>query len=394
MADFANLDIGNSEKPELSLDGIMALLLAGGMGTRLKSLTKELPKPLVPYAGRCRMIDFSLRNCVDSGVPELLLMSKHLERQIHQYLMENWQQKLSLHFGCYNDIHHEPAEQVYQRVTRAEERGTADALIRNQPYIDREDIKDVLILHSDHIYNFNYRTMYQQHLETGAALTLGYQQIPMRYVSLFGMTEFDADNNLTAFIEKPTNPTSDKVFTAVCIFNKEVMYRYLNRMHAETGLGLDISHHLIPAMLANGEVIKGFHFENYWEDIGTTERYYLGHMKLLQDNTGLQASPTLPGAEQMYEANDARLQNVLLPKALTNIKFSAKNSVIYPGAEIESGCVIEHSVVMPGGRIVAGAELRYALVNAHEIEQFPPKSSHDSVATKFESKATNKELEV
>ncbi|UAA39737.1 NTP transferase domain-containing protein [Paraneptunicella aestuarii] len=349
---------------------LMALLLAGGKGSRLKTLTKDMPKPLVPYAGTCRMIDFSLRNCVKSGVQELLLMSKHEERQIHDYLLEEWKDSLKLHFGCYNDIHDQVPEEVYARVTRLEEKGTADALIRNQPFIDRDDIDDVLILHSDHIYNFDYRPMFEQHKRTGAALTLGFQQIPRRFVSLFGMTEFDADNNLTAFVEKPANPTSDYVFTAVCIFDKAVMYRYLDQMHKEHGLGLDISHHLIPAMLANGEVIKGFKFDDYWEDIGTTERYYLGHMRLLHETIGLNPPVTLPGAELITLANVGKLQNVIMSRALPANQFTAKNSVIYPGAIIEPNCYIKDSVIMPGATISSGQEVTGALVGIYETEYF------------------------
>lgn len=372
-----------------SLKGIMALLLAGGMGTRLKTITSELPKPLVPYAGTCRMIDFSLQNCVDSGIQELLLMSKHEERQIHQYLLEHWQSKINLHFGCYNDIHHELHEQVYQRVERAEEKGTADALIRNQPYIDRADIQDVLILHSDHIYNFDYREMHEQHLQTGAALTLGYQRIPMRFVSLFGMTEFDADNNLTAFVEKPTNPTADTVFTAVCIFNKDIMFRYLTQMHQAHGLGLDVSRHLIPAMLANGEIIKGFCFDNYWDDIGTTERYHLGHMKLLKDDINLSAPVTFPEAETMQYVNDEQFSNVLMPESFKSIPFTAKSSVIYPGANIGAGAVIEDSVILPGGQIGENTELRNALVNAHQTEVFIHQS-HSNTNVSNANDAINK----
>lgn len=351
------------------MDGLMALLLAGGLGARLKSLTAEIPKPLVPYAGSCRMIDFSLRNCQQSGVKEVLIMSKYKEHQIHKYLLDNWCDKLKIHFGCYNRIHNEPFEQVYQSVNRPEEKGTADALIKNRPFVDRNDVEDVLILHSDHIYNFNYQDMYNQHKQSGAALTLGYQRIPLHYVSLFGMVAFDQDNNLSEFIEKPESPTSDTVFTAVCIFNKNIMYDYLTRLQ-ETDWRFDISHDLIPAMLANGELIKGYAFKDYWEDIGTTRRYYEGHIKLINQQIELEAPISLPGADEMLCFNEQPFNNVIMPKAYSQRSFTAANAMLFPGVSVGNGCHIQNSVLLPGTRLPAGTRVVNALVNVHETEIF------------------------
>lgn len=352
------------------MEKLMALLLAGGLGTRMKSLTRDVPKPLVPYAGRCHMIDFSLQNCVDSHVSEVLLMSKHEERQIHQYLLNVWQDKINIHFGCYNDIHHHPAEQVYQRTKRMEENGTADALLSNRPYIDRSDVEHVLVLHSDHIYRFNYQAMYQQHLNSGAALTIGYQKIPLRYVKLFGMVAFDQDNNLTEFVEKPHTPSSDTVFTAVCIFNKDILYRYLD-MLKNTQWKHDISHDVIPAMLANNEVIKGFHFTDYWEDIGTTERFYYGHMKLVEQQVHLPIHNTLLGSDNLQRVQSAQFDNVVMPFDLVADSFTAKNSMVFAGAKIGEDCYLENSIVLPGSEITAGSSVRNALVSQHDTETFP-----------------------
>lgn len=359
------------------MKGLMAVLLAGGLGSRLKSLTRDVPKPLVPYGGSGRMIDFSLRNCLSSGVNEVLLMSKHEERQIHQYLLENWCDKLQLHFGCYNELHQQAPEQVYAKVKREEEKGTADALIKNRPYIDRQQVEDVLILHSDHIYNFDYRDMHRQHKESGAALTLGYQRIPRQFVKLFGMVAFDGDNNLSEFIEKPAEPTSDMVFTAVCIFNKAVMYDYLSQLQ-QSDWSFDISHDLIPAMLANGEKIKGYAFEDYWEDIGTTERYYLGHLKLIQEQITLDSPLSLSGADKMQRIDAPGFENVIMPSTYAGQAFTASNSLLYPGAEIGEGCHIENSVLLPGAKLSPGTHLKNALVNEHQVETFAPTSAKGS----------------
>jgi glucose-1-phosphate adenylyltransferase len=263
---------------------------------------------------------------------------------------------------------------VYKEVSREEEKGTADALLKNRAFIDRYDVEDVLILHSDHIYNFDYRDMYEQHKQSGAALTLGYQRIPKRFVKLFGMVSFDQHNNLTEFVEKPVSPSSDNIFTAVCIFNKKIMYSYLSRLE-QTDWRFDISHDLIPLMLTSGECIKGYAFKGYWEDIGTTQRYYEGHMKLIHQQVELNAPLSLSGSSEMTLFRDKTFDNVIMPQSYSLQDFTAKNSLIYPGAIIGKGCHIENSVVLPDAQLSAGTHLVNALLNAHETETFEIGSS-------------------
>lgn len=337
------------------MQGLMAVLLAGGKGTRLKQLTRNIPKPLVPYGGSCRMLDYSLQNCQQSGVRQVLLMSQHLESQLHQYLLQQWQPRLDIHFGCYNAIHQQPLQQVYQQVKRVEEKGTADALIQNQAYIQQPWVNDVLVLHSDHVYNFDYRPMYQYHKQTGAALTIGFQAIPRRFVSLFGMVQFDQQHNLLDFVEKPAEPVVDTVFTAVCIFNQEILFAYLQQL-SKGQWQHDISRDVIPAMLANNEKIKGFQFMDYWEDIGTTERYYLGHMKLVDKAIQLNSPQTLPVSGQLTEQQLA--------------ECDISQSIIYPGAELQPGCRIYRSVVLPDTLVQSHEVLEGALAGGPEREYF------------------------
>lgn len=352
------------------MNKLLGLLLAGGKGERLKHLTQTMPKPLVPYAGTCRMIDYSLNNCVASGLDEILLLSRHEERKIHDYLLSSWCSRINLHFGCYQALHHQPPEKVYAGIKRKEEKGTADALIQNRQFIDRDEFDDLLILHSDHIYNFDYRQMYAQHRQNKAALTIGYQQIPRKYVHLFGMVSFDKDQNLTSFVEKPQDPSSDTIFTAVCIFNKRKMFEYLDELQ-NTNWQFDISHDLIPAMLENDEKIKCFPFKGYWEDIGTTERYYQGHLRLIHKDHTLASPQTIAGCETLEIFNSANFKQVIMPEALQHTDFTARNSLIYPGVKIDAGCHIENSVLLPNFKAFAHMNLHNALANEHGVEIFP-----------------------
>lgn len=338
------------------MPGLIAAVLAGGMGERLGPLTRTVPKPLVPYAGRCRMIDFSLENCATSGVRETVLMSKHLAVPLIRYMHGEWGQRLALNFGRYQPVADLAEGAPLPEIAPPPEQGTADALITNRPFIDQPWAEHVLVLHCDHIYNFDYRPLYQHHLAEGAALTIGFQRIERRYVSLFGMVAFDAHGRLTEFVEKPADPRSDCVFTAVGIFAKDVMYRYLDRLSAGTWRH-DISFDLIPAMLAGGEKIIGFAFDDYWEDIGTVERYWRAHLRLAADEAHLRAPHTLPGAETLIRPAEPRFEQALLPAALADGALSAREAVIFPGATIGAGAVIERSVVLPGTIIAAGERL-------------------------------------
>lgn len=351
------------------MDRLLGVLLAGGKGQRLKQLTRDVPKPLVPYAAQCRMIDFSLQNCIESGVGEVLLLSKHMEVLIHQYLLREWAGKINIHFGPYQALHTCAAEHVYPLVITLDEQGTADALLNGRDYICRDNYDDVLILHSDHIYHYNFKKMYELHKSSNAALTIGYQEIPLEYVTLFGMSKFDDEGNLLEFVEKPENPTANTIFTAVCIFNIKTLYAYLDNLK-NTNWRHDISHDLIPAMLRNGEIIKGIHFQDYWEDIGTTERFYKAHMNLVNDRILLTPPHTLPRKMDVILMNDEKRRQVLADREVADVDFTAETSVIFPGARIGEGCSIKNSVVMPDAELPAGTIIANALVSSGCIEYF------------------------
>jgi valienol-1-phosphate guanylyltransferase len=353
---------------------LRATLLAGGYGKRMGRLGRGRVKPSIPFGTRCHLMDFSLHNAQQSGIDEVLLLSRYHEELLHAYLLETWDASLPIHFGPFNALHHLPAAQVYQQVRRADEHGTADALIQNRPYIQRAPYRDVMVLHSDHVYRFDYRDMYRFHREQGAALTLGFQRIPLEFVSLFGMVEVDAERNLRAFVEKPSQPTSDAVFTAVCIFNQEILYRHLDAL-SQTAWAHDISRDVIPHMLAQRERIKCYPFDAYWEDIGTAARYHRAHMNLLEGiGVPLEDMPQrLASGGQCVRIDTPNLRQSIAPPATLELadrgRVQIRHSVIFAGAELGAGAMIEDSVLLPGAHVAPGVRVQGSIVcNGERIE--------------------------
>lgn len=338
-------------------------LLAGGMGVRMKRLGHRRLKPLIPFGGSCHLIDFSIHNARQSGASELLLMAQYNERQLVSYLLQSWCKEpgFRIHFGPFQGVEEHNIDETFARIQRPPEHGTADALIANAPYIFDGKCSDVMVLHADHVYQFDYQPMIDQHRRSGAALTIGFQEIEPEFVKLFGMVEFDAGGNLTKFVEKPANPTSNTVFSAVCIFDNAVLQRYLDQL-AGTDWQHDISRDVIPAMLAGGETIKGYRFDDYWEDIGTVERYFRANLRMLGD------APSMPRAgmphtlgKPLYVERGDRLRNSLVPAAL-DTRAVIEDSIVYPGAQIGHGAVVRNSIVFPGAVIPDGVLIDHAMV--------------------------------
>lgn len=343
------------------------------------ALGRNRLKPLIPFGGACRLIDFSLDNAQSSGLADVLLLSQFEERQLMDDLRRTWWQPgFRVHFGphdfAYRDgVPRDPVEFSGQ----APERGTADALLRKAPFVFGPGVRDVLILHADHVYRFDYGPLLAQHRASGAALTLTYQRIERRYVKLFGMVEFGEYNRLTSFVEKPEHPTSDLVFAAFCVFDAKVLHAYLEELDG-SGWQYDISRDVIPAMLAGGEHIEGYCVEGPWADIGTVERYHRAHMQSVRhDASALRVDempwtinpavsrhmvPIAPGIRQSVVAQDSTVHgqvsfSVLFPQATVEEGAVVMNSVVLPGATITSGSRIEDAIVLEDGQVLAVPEL-------------------------------------
>ncbi|MFF5475660.1 sugar phosphate nucleotidyltransferase [Streptomyces achromogenes] len=350
------------------LGTVRAVLLAGGEGRRMGPLGTGRLKPLVPYGGACRLIDFSLANARASGLSEVLLLSQYEERLLMDDLHRTWNTGpgFRVRFGPYDAAYAGPElPAALPPRTWPPERGTADALIRKAEYVFTEGTRDVLVLHADHVYRYDYGPLVAAHRASGAALTVAYQRIDMRWVHLFGMVRFDDGGRLTEFTEKPENPTSDLVFAAFCVFDAAVLRRYLTELDG-TGWQHDISRDVIPAMLAAGEHIRGHEVHGHWEDIGTVERYHRAHLALAAGPraplpVGRMPRTVRPGVGRRWVADAPGVRTSVVPSDLVNAGL-VQDSVLFPGVRVGAGARVRRSVVLPGAVIPPGADIDGAVV--------------------------------
>ena len=334
-------------------------------------------KPLVPFGGSCRLIDFSLANAAASGLDEVLLLSQYEERQLMDDLYRTWWRPgFRVHFGPYD--HYYLEGDGYRPLASAgpPERGTADALIRKAPFVFGPAASEVLVLHADHVYRFDYGPLIERHRTHGAALTVAYQRIERRYVHLFGMVDFDAAGQLTSFVEKPAEPTSDLVFAAFCVFDAATLHRYLEKLDG-TGWQHDISRDVIPAMLAGGERILGHEVPGHWEDIGTVDRYHRAHVALTSGESGLTSRqlPCIirPDVPRELVVSALGIERSVVPADLVNAG-RIDRSVAFPGVRIGAGALVSRCVLLPGATVPAGAEIDSAIVLEDGHVQHPATS--------------------
>lgn len=349
---------------------VRAALLAGGLGERMGRLTDDMCKPLVPYAASCRLVDFSVANAARSGIPEVVLLSMHRERDLVQHLATHWDGAgVRVHFGPHDALVRSggPPPGV-PLPPRPPESGTADAFLTNAEYVFAPGVRDVLVQHADHVYTFDYGPMVTAHRDAGADVTIGVQRIERRFVRLFGMVEVDADLRVRRLVEKPAEPTSDLVFTAFCLFRADVLEKVLGALAAlgEDGWRHDISRDVLPAMISDGRHVLAYPVSGYWADIGTVERYHLEQMRLLDRAGPLPPADlprTLAGAPPRFDADTRCLlgDGVVVPG-----EADVRSSVLFPGCVVEPGARIERSVVLPGARVRAGARLAETIAAAGE----------------------------
>ena len=347
-------------------------------------LTDHTCKPMVPYAGRCRLVDFSMANAVRSGVTEMVVLSHYLEHELIDHLIRHWDGPdtpdgerggLRIHFGPQDQLL--PGRPGRRRglpaglrlPARPPDRGIADALLANARWLFAPGAPDILILHADHVYSFDYRPMLAAHRASGAAATLGVQRIERRFVPLFGMVQADQAGRVRRLVEKPACPTSDLIFTAFCLFRADVLEDALTRL-SQLPAGEwqhDLSRDVLPWLIARGQHVRAYPVPGYWADIGTVERYLLGHLDLIQPGRrAAQPGPaarltgiphTLPGAQSVRLGPGQVLGSGPVPAGAR-----VRDAVLFPGCAVHPGSLIERSVLLPGATVAAAAEIRDTVV--------------------------------
>lgn len=338
-----------------------ALILAGGQGERLHPLTVERPKPAVSFGGQFRIIDFTLSNCLRSGLDRVSILTQYRHEELHRYIRLGWHE-------AWNAGRKRPPLVCLPPASGKRYRGTAHAVFENLELLAADGSEHVVILSGDHIYKMDYRELLRKHTENRADLTIATVEHPLKDASHFGVVEVDANFKVTGFAEKPANPkplpsrpSMALVSMGVYVFRKNVLLDVL-REYCDKGRGYDFGHDIIPSLISSGGVYAyDFRDEDadrprYWRDIGTIDAYYQASMDLMGPD-----APFDPYADEW--SSTPLLPSAAVPRqARLRSGSSVSGSVVSHGVHVDDGAVVEDCVLMPGVRIGRGARLRRAIV--------------------------------
>ena len=341
----------------------VAMLLAGGQGSRLGVLTEKIAKPAVSFGGKYRMIDFSLSNCVNSGIDTVGVLIQYKPSLLNRYLGTGAAWDLDAAWG---GVHILPPYATQAGGEWYE--GTADAIYHNIDFLDGYDPEYVIILSGDHLYQMDYNLMLDFHKLMGADLTVAVKTVPWEEASRFGIMAVDGEDNITEFAEKPKEPKSNLASMGIYIFTWKKLRQYLIDDETDPRSDNDFGKNIIPAMLRNGEKMSAYRFEGYWKDVGTLDSLWDANMDMLSPGSGLNLldkkwriygrTPTCPPT---YIGKTGDVGNSAVAKGCT-VLGEVKNAVLSTGTTVAEGASVSYSVVMPGAVIEAGARVSYAIV--------------------------------
>ena len=346
----------------------IAMLLAGGQGSRLYSLTKNLAKPAVPFGGKYRIIDFPLSNCVNSGIDTVGVLTQYQPLVLNEYIGSGQPWDLDRQGGGVFVL------PPYQKSSGSDwYTGTANAIYQNLPFIERYDPEYVLILSGDHIYKMDYEKMLKFHKEKEADCTIAVLQVPMEEASRFGIMNAQEDGKIYEFEEKPAHPKSNLASMGIYIFTWKKLREYLEQDAKTPGSANDFGKNIIPSMLAANEQMYAYAFDGYWKDVGTIDSLWEANMDLLDPKVPLSLydpdwkiyarNPALP---PHYIAPGAHVQKSMVTEGCV-IEGTVDFSVVFAGVTIEEGAVVRDSIIMPGSVIRKGAVVDYAIVAEQTI---------------------------
>ena len=346
----------------------VAMILAGGQGSRLGALTKNVAKPAVPFGGKYRIIDFPLSNCVHSGINTVGVLTQYQPLELNRYIGNGnpWDLDRS-HGGVY-------VLPPYQSAKAGEwYKGTANAIYQNLSFLESFKPENVLILSGDHIYKMHYGEMLKAHKESGAAVTIAVMPVPWEEASRFGIMNVDEEGTITDFEEKPAEPKSNLASMGIYIFTYEVLKKYLEADERDPSSANDFGKNIIPAMLENGEKMVLLRFEGYWKYVGKIHRLWEENMDLveqppkfdLNDRSWSIYSRNMALAPH-YVGQNAKITNSTVTEGCF-IDGEIKHSVIFGGVELGEGSVVSDSVIMPGAKIGKNVVIEKAVIGADAV---------------------------
>lgn len=372
-------------------NNMLAMILAGGRGSRLHDLTNKVAKPAVSYGGKYKIIDFPLSNCANSGIDVVGVLTQYESVLLNSYVAGGGSWGLDARdSGVFVLPPREKADanlDVY--------RGTADAISQNIDFVDNYEPEYMLILSGDHIYKMNYAKMLQAHKENGADATIAVIEVPMKEASRFGIMNTDPETGrIVEFEEKPAEPKSNLASMGIYIFNWDILKKYLEEDEADPNSENDFGNNIIPNLLRDSRRMYAYHFNGYWKDVGTISSLWEANMEILDpEHSGINL---FDDDWKIYSRNSgmnghkintgAVVENSMLTDGC-RIKGTVKHSILFAGVKVEEGAVLEDAVVMGGSTIKAGAVVKHCIVaenvtiGENAVVGAMPAEEEDGVAT-------------
>ena len=346
----------------------VAMLLAGGQGSRLGVLTSKIAKPAVPYGGKYRIIDFPLSNCTNSGIDTVGILTQYKPLELNDYIGSGKPWDLNRTGGGVHILppyHGQKGGNWYK--------GTANAIYQNLEFIERYNPEYVLILSGDHIYKMDYSLMLESHIESGAACTIAVLEVSMEEASRFGIMNTKEDGTIYEFEEKPKNPKSNLASMGIYIFDWKKLKYYLTEDEKDPESSNDFGKNIIPSMLGNGELLKVYRFADYWKDVGTVDSLWEANLDLLNPKIDLNLGDKdwriysrNEAAPPQYISPEAEVENSLITDGC-DISGKVDYSILFKNVTIEEDTSVEYSLIMPGAVIKKGAKVRYSIIAENAV---------------------------
>ena len=348
---------------------IVAMLLAGGKGTRLGVLTKNIAKPAVPFGAEYRLIDFPLSNCSNSGINTVGVLTQYKPLILNSYIGSGSSWDLDRNDGGVTVL-----PPYVKEGGGSWYKGTADAIYQNIEFIDLHDPEYVLVLSGDHIYKMDYSEMLNFHKAKNADVSIGVLEVPWDETHRFGIMNTNEDQKIIEFQEKPENAKNNLASMGIYIFDWEHLKSYLLAEAEENDDSAgDFGHHIIPKMMADGLNFYAYTFKDYWKDVGTIESYWQAHMDLLGEKPELDLQDrnwiiysVNPNRPPQYLSETAVVDNSMINKG-TQIMGTVKNSVLFFGVKVAKNAVVEDSIILPNTRISSGAKIKNSIIGRNVI---------------------------
>ena len=347
---------------------MIAMILAGGQGSRLGILTQKIAKPAVPFGGKYRIIDFTLSNCTNSGIDTVGVLTQYMPLELNAYIGNGQPWDLDRQNGGISIL------QPYVKGKQGEwYSGTANSIYQNMHFIEASNPDYVLILSGDHVYKMNYDLMLEHHKAKGADCTISVMEVPIEEASRFGVMNCDESERIYEFEEKPEHPKSNLASMGVYIFTWSKLKDYLIKDEEDPESDNDFGKNIIPAMIKGGENMFAYKFAGYWKDVGTIESLWEANMDLLDPDMPISLydppwkiyskNPVKP---PQYIGKEADIKNSLITEGCV-IEGTVTKSIIFQSVKIGKGAFVSNSIIMPGAEIKEGAVVEYTIVGEESI---------------------------